>query len=124
MDSGMSRVGAIPFGEHVQTHDGTAGGSWLELLWFGSLLVAMNPDCEEQQKALGSVAKAATAARKFLPADALGVDDDNVDDKTFVATMAGTLSPMMDKLKIRPEVQRVVLATLRGEVVGDKETVQ
>ena len=72
----------IPFGDTAQGLDGVAGNSWLELMWQAALTTAMNPGSgpEALQKASRTVAQLANAARKYIPQQAIGEEDANLDE--------------------------------------------
>ena len=105
---------ALPFGDTVLEADGTAGDSWVELLWRGSLTVAQNPANEAAQAALRSIASAAQGARKFIRSDRIGEGGDVSDEEVveqFVALVAQRLAGYES---ITAEERTVALKVLQG----------
>lgn len=119
----------IPFADTVLGHDGTAGNDWLALLWHGATAVGMNPANVGLQKALGRIATAANAARKFIAPPDIGEGD--VGDEEFLVQLAEQVGPILKRMSAlqveqivglmleragvkSPEAPGVVLEVLKG----------
>lgn len=104
----------IPFADTVSGLSGELGGSWLELLWQGSLTVAMNPGSETAQKALRAVASATQAACRLIRKDSLLQKDEDVDDPEFREDMAEFVGVRLKAAGLKEGEVLKVCKVLRG----------
>ncbi len=102
------------FSGAIQGRSGGSGKAWVDLLWAATALVAQNPGCERQQRALRSVASAAVAARKFMSQDQVYADgDDDISDSDYIIEIGKMLEPMLHRAGISNEGKEAVIQMLK-----------